>query len=315
MGKKNKEEFVETYEHRKKRRGDRRDAYKVRDLDSMHILTPYMMPDRTKNEAVLSEVFDLTQVDKYIAKKNSDDPEFKYTFFHFLCAAIAKVMTFRPKMNYFIEGHRYYERKDLSLAFVVKRKFALDGGESLAIIKLDRDSDVPPIEQIYGKVKKFVYSVRKEGVQESTSDIMDTLVKFPRFFLKLVIGTLKKMNYHGIPPKFICESDPETCSCFISNLGSIKMSANYHHLTDWGTNSFFVVVNQKKMRPFFNADGSYEMRDSLTMSFTVDERLADGFYFANCVKLIKKIFENPEIVELPLAQMVPEFEESVTVKK
>ena len=315
MSKKTKEEFVETYEHRRKRRGDRKDAYRVRNLDSMHIIMPHMMPDRTKNEAVLSEVFDLTEVNKYIAKKNADNPEFKYTFFHFICAALGKVMTLRPKMNYFIEGHRFYERKKLSFAFVVKRKFSLEGGESLAMISLDRDSDEPPIDQIYNKVKKFVYSVRKNGEQESTSDIMDLLVKFPRCFLKLFFRILKSMNYHGIPPKFILESDPECCSCFISNLGSIKMSANYHHLTDWGTNSFFVVVNQKKMRPFFNADGSYEMRDSLTMSFTIDERLADGFYFANCIKLVKLIFENPEIVELPLRESISEYEEGVSVKK
>lgn len=315
MSKKNKEESTETYEHRKKRRGDRKDGYLVRGLDSMHVLMPHMMPNRTMNEAVLTEVFDLTKVNEYIAKKNAGDPEFKYTFFHFICAAIGKVMTFRPKMNYFIEGHRYYERKDLSFAFVVKRKFALNGGESLAIVKLDRDSEEAPIDQIYGKVKKFVYAVRKEGKQESTSDIMDVLKKFPRWALKLIVGVLKSLNYHGHPPKFILESDPETVSCFVSNLGSIKMSANYHHLTDWGTNSFFVVVNQKKMRPFFNPDGSYEMRDSLSMSFTVDERLADGFYFANCIKLVKKIFENPEIVDLPLATPIPEFDESVTVKK
>ena len=62
---------------------DRNDAYRVRDLDSMHVLTPYLMPVRTDNEAFLSEVFDLTKVNEYIAKKNADDPEFKYTFFHF----------------------------------------------------------------------------------------------------------------------------------------------------------------------------------------------------------------------------------------
>ena len=51
----------------------------------------------------------------------------------------------------------------------------------------------------------------------------------------------------------------------------------------------FIVINEKKIRPFFNPDGSYEMRDSLDISFTVDERLADGFYFANSIKMIKKI--------------------------
>ena len=127
MKNKNKKAPVaETYEKRKKRWGDRKDGYRVRGLDSMHTLTPYLMPGRTNNEAFLSEIFDLTEVNKYIAEKNKDNPEFKYTFFHFFCAALAKVITFRPKMNYFIAGNRYYERKDLSFAFVVRRAFTLD---------------------------------------------------------------------------------------------------------------------------------------------------------------------------------------------
>lgn len=295
------------YEKRKRKFGDRKDGYRVRGLDSMHVLTPYLMPGRTNNEAVLSQVFDLTAVNEYIEKKNIDNPEFKYTFFHFFCAALGKVMTFRPKMNYFIAGNRYYERNELSFAFVVRRKFTLGSDEALAIIKLDRDSDEAPIEQIYRKVKKFVYSVRKESKKDNTTDIMDVICKLPRFMIKGVVGTLKAMNYFGALPEFIRESDPECCSVFISNLGSIKMSANYHHLVNWGTNSFFIVVNQKKYRPFFNPDGSYEMRDSLDISFTIDERLADGFYFANSIKMLKTIFETPEIVEMPITNIPKEW--------
>ena len=85
------------------------------------------------------------------------------------------------------------------------------------------------------------------------------------------------------------------------------MSADYHHLVNWGTNSFFVVINQKKLRPFFNEDGSYEMKDSLDISFTIDERLADGFYFANTIKMLKDIFEDPYLVEAPLRDLPKEW--------
>jgi hypothetical protein len=192
-------------------------------------------------------------------------------------------MTFRPKMNYFIAGNRYYERNELSFAFVVRKKFTIDAGEALAIVKLNRDSDQAPIEQIYNKVKKIVYSVRKESKNDNTTDVMDIVCKLPRFMIAAIIGIFKMTNYFATLPKFIREIDPECCSVFISNLGSIKMSANYHHLVNWGTNSFFVVINQKKLRPFFKEDGSYEMKDSLDISFTIDERLADGFYFANSI--------------------------------
>ena len=82
------------------------------------------------------------------------------------------------------------------------------------------------------------------------------------------------------------------------------MSATYHHLSNWGTNSFFALVGEMKKRPFYNADGSYEMRDALEMGFTIDERIADGFYFLNSLKILKKLLEKPELLELPLNEEI-----------
>ena len=47
-------------------------------------------------------------------------------------------------------------------------------------------------------------------------------------------------------------------------------------------------------------DGSVQIRDMIDIGATLDERIADGFYFARSLKLIKYIFENPEILEQPI---------------
>lgn len=46
------------------------------------------------------------------------------------------------------------------------------------------------------------------------------------------------------------------------------------------------------------------MRSSIDIGFTVDERISDGFYFAKSIRLLKKILENPEILENPLSEKV-----------
>ena len=61
---------MQTEDSRKKNRRDRYDGWYVSGLDSMHVMMPYMFGPRTKNEAVMSEVVDLTEVDKYLEKKN-----------------------------------------------------------------------------------------------------------------------------------------------------------------------------------------------------------------------------------------------------
>ena len=47
-------------------------------------------------------------------------------------------------------------------------------------------------------------------------------------------------------------------------------------------------------------DGTKQIRDIVSVGATLDERIADGFYFGRSLKLIKYIFENPEILEKPL---------------
>ncbi len=284
----------------KKHRLDRSDGYYIKDTDTMHKFMPFVLVDRTDNEAVMTEVVDLTAIKAYLEKKNADSPEFKYTFFHVICAAIAKTIALRPRMNRFYAGRRFYERRDIIISFTAKKRLADNSEEALAMIKIDKDSDMSPVEQIYTKVKKFVYSIRKEGKNDSTTDAMDTLLKLPRPIIRLIMRVLRFLEYHGKYPKALMKEDPYYSSVYVSNLGSIKMHANYHHLTNWGTNSLFVVIDEKKPMPFYKEDGTYELREALNLGITVDERIADGVYFANSIKILRKLLENPELLELPI---------------
>ena len=284
---------------RKRRRGDRKDAYLLRDLDSMHKFMAYLLPNRCDNEAVMSELVDLTAINEYLEMKNASDPEFKYTLFHVLCAAIVKTIALRASLNWFIAGNRIYERKALSISFIVKKQFEDHAYEALAIFDIDKEG-ASPIDQIHDKVEKFVTDVRKNNVVDGTTDTMDTLTSLPRPILRLVVKLLMWLDYHGWVPRSITKDDPYNSSVFVTNLGSIKMHASYHHLTNWGTNSLFAIIDEKHLHPFFGPDGSANMREALRLGLTADERIADGVYFAKSVRLLKKLTENPELLDLPI---------------
>ena len=281
----------------KKDRRDRCDRVFLKNLDSMHVIMPYMMPKRCDNEAVLTEKIDLTALNAYLAAKNEANPDFKYTWFHAITAALAKTILLRPKMNWFISGDRLYARRDICAAFNVKRKFADDGQEAIAKFVLDPDG-ASPIEQVHSYVRDFVTDVRVHGKVENTTEALDILAKLPRFLLRFVFWVLGRLEYHGRYPKSLQDADPMYSSVYISNLGSIKMSANYHHIYEWGTISFFAAISEKRLEPFFQPDGSYEMRDSLQLALTIDERIADGYYFAGSMKLLRALLQNPELLDL-----------------
>lgn len=283
---------------------NRRDGIRVPETDPMHAVMPYMLPNRADNEAFISEEIDLSAINKYLEQKNAANPEYKYTFFHVICAAIAKIFYHRPYMNRFYAGYRLYDRKEITLAFVVKRQFDDKSDEVLSIVKVDKESDEAPIEQIHTKIQKIVFGVRKENKTDGATDTMAILTKLPRPILKLVVKILDALDYRGHYPKSLEKIDPYFASVFLSNLGSIKMNAGYHHLANRGTNSVFVVIGEKKNTPIFKEDGSFEMREMLPLGLTIDERIADGYYFSKTIRLLKKLAENPELLDRPLSEEV-----------
>ncbi len=285
----------------KKRRGDRRDATLVRDTDTMHKFMPYLIPGRCNNEAFIEEFIDLEQINAFLEKKNASDPEYRYTLFHVIAAAIAKVFYLRPHMNRFYAGDRLYQRDRIVLSFVAKRRFSDNGEEALIFLPCDENTTV---DTVHDDICKKVSRVREGGEQDHSTDMMDILVKFPRFILRLIRRLLYWTYYHDWTPNDLTSEDPYQASVFISNLGSIKLNAAYHHLTNWGSNSVFAVIGKKGQYVTVNDDGKAEIREQVKIGITLDERIADGYYYAKTIKLLRYLLHHPEILELPAKEEV-----------
>lgn len=282
----------------KRRFGDRRDARWVREAPAMQSIMAYICPDRTDNEAYLKETIDITELKRFLEKKNREHPDYKTTVFHCLIFALAKMIHERPKMNYFLQGHRIYERNEISLAFVCRRRF-VDHSEEALMFFTPKEEDT--IDTLSYKIAGEVHETRKSEV--ATGGIDDLLNKFaaiPRFLLIPIFGIIRSLDFWGKNPKVLTDGDPNYSSCFLSNLGSVGCDAVYHHLSNYGTNSFFVTMGVMRKQEHINDDGSKEIRDVMDIGAIVDERIADGFYFARSLKLVKYLFKNPELLEKTL---------------
>ena len=290
-------------EKRKKRWGDRRDGTLIRDVDALHLIMPYLYPNKTDNEAFISERIDLTPINEYIARKNQELAEGElepYKFFYVLLAALVKTVTLRPKMNRFIKGGRLYQRNDLSLAFVVKKQFNDDAEEALAFIKFDENTTLNDVRIRLGEE---IHACRGDRGDNST-DQMEIITKLPNFLLRFAMWILHKLDYYGHVPYDLIKTDPNHASVFITNLGSIGLKSGYHHLSNWGTNSIFVIIGEKKMSPFYDENGNITMKETIDLGLTLDERIADGYYYSKTVKLLKHLLAHPELLELPAKEEV-----------
>ncbi len=287
---------------KKRRMGDRKDGVLLRDLDSMHFIVPLLYPNRCDNEAFISERIDLTAVDAYLERKNASDPEYKYNLFQIIVTAVLKVLTLRPKMNRFIANKNVYQRNEISASFVVKKLFSDDGAEALAFLHA-KPTDT--IDTVHDEIFRQVSARRKEQSEGDYSTYsMDVISKMPRCLSKFFVCVSCWLDRHGWVPQFLIDTDPYYSSAVLSNLGSIKLHSGYHHLTNWGTNSLFVAIGEKKLRPFYDESGNVTMLDSIDLGLTIDERIADGYYYSKTVRLLRKLLENPELLEAPLSQEV-----------
>lgn len=276
--------------------GDRKDGKLLRHIDGMHFICPIIYPDRCDNEAFIYEKIDLTKVDKYLAKKNKNNPDYKYNLFQIIVTAMLKILYLRPKMNYFIQNCNLYERYNKSASFVVKKQFNDQAKEGLAFIHSKPEDN---IDSIHNKIDKIVHEQRS-GKSDASSDSMDIVSKIPRLLAKAFVKFVMLLDKHGLCPNFLIASDPYYSSVVLTNLGSIKMHAGYHHLTNWGTNSLFVAIGQIKPRQFLTEKGKIIIRNSVDIGITIDERIADGYYYSKTIQLLKYLLENPELLELPL---------------
>lgn len=281
-----------------KKWGDRKDGILLRKIDSMHYIMPLMYPNRCDNEAFMHMKIDLTKAEEFLKKKNENNPPYKYNLFQLVVTAMLKTIKLRPRMNYFIANQNMYQRKELTAAFTVKKIFSDKGDEALARIYAKDEDTLDTIHDEIFRQVSFCRSDKKDASTES----MDFVQKIP---CKHLIGRFVRfLDRHGWMPASMIATDPYYCSVVLTNLGSLKLDAGYHHMTNWGTNSVFCAIGMMKKRPFYDENGNVEMRMSVNLGLTIDERIADGYYYAKTLRLLKTLLENPELLEKPLCEKV-----------
>jgi len=287
-------------EPKKKRKwGDRRDGRYVKS-PGLQTVMGYLFPKRTDCEVYLHDTLDVTEVMKYLEERNKGREDRKITIFHCAITALARMVKERPLMNRFIQGYRMYERDEITLSFVVKRRFADGAEESLMVLTAQDDDTIDTIsDRIIGNVKETRKSEHSTGGIDKT---LDAFAALPRLILIIAIRIIRWLDFWGINLDALTEGDPNYTTILASNLGSIKGPAVYHHLNNYGTNSIMVTFGTVHNEERLLDDGTKEIRKVIDVGATLDERIADGFYFVRSLNLVKHMLANPEMLEKPIGE-------------
>ena len=269
--------------------GDRRDGTKLKSSGFEKIWNS-LKSKRSENEVHMLKEIDVTELKKYYDSKKKDNN--KLTYFHLFSTAISKILYNKTLLNRFVINGSKYNRNEVTLSFVAKTEFTDDANELFTVMKVDKSDNLDMIsKKILGDVKKI-----RNNEGNATDDFMDKLQYLPKFLIRLVVIIIKFLDNHDWLPKSLTKGSIYHSTVLLSNLGSIHCDGIYHNLTNFGTNSIVVTIGEIK-ESVRVVDGEIEKRYVCQFGITLDERIADGVYFAKCINLLQYILNNPLLLE------------------
>lgn len=254
-----------------------------------------LKPYRSQNEVYMNSDMDVTNLVDFIQKKKAEG--IHYTYFNAFMTAIGKVIYNRPKLNRFVANRHMWEKNDVILSFVAKMTLNDASEEIMLSLNIDPEDT---LQTITDKLTKRIGNLRGKSVsKKGANKAIDVLGKLPNIIRVPIFAVLKLMSKYGKLPKSLSKDNIYFSSMIVSNLGSIDAGAIYHNIADFGTNSALATMGTIKPKKVIDKDGNEVVRQFCEFGITLDERIADGFYFAKSCKMIEYILSHPILLEEP----------------
>ena len=282
--------------------GDRPDGRKIRTLAPMAQITSYFQIERNTCSNLFEESFEITHIDRYIRQKRKEG----YTDFgitHVLLAAYVRGVAKYPQLNRFINGQKVYSRgNDIQYCMVIKKDMSIESPDTSIKVHLNpHDTAI----DVYKKLNAAVADVKRTQELDSNLDsLIMALNMIPSVVLKFFVWLLKLLDYFGLLPKFLLELSPFHGSLFFTSMGSLGIKPIYHHLYDFGNLPVFASFGCKRRAIDVQEDGSVVQRKYIDVKFVLDERIADGYYYATFFKYYRRLLAHPEVLDMPPEEVI-----------
>ncbi len=274
----------------------RPDGDRVQNLSMLRRFIPHLMPGRNESAVFFNQTLDLSHTLSWLEAANAElGQDDKISFFHVVIAAMARTLGQRPQLNRYISGRRVYQRRDIAISFAVKKSF--EDEAPLTTVKITFGPDDTLLD-VGRRLREAIGQGRGQALTTSEKELK-VVAAMPRGVMRAVMGAQRWLDYWNLLPGAMIQADPMYASVFVANLGSIGLDAPFHHLYEYGTIPIFVVIGRIKKAPVVDEAGQIVAREVVDLKYTLDERVADGFYCARSLELLRGLVERPEALMAP----------------
>ena len=274
--------------------GRRPDGRRIKGIDPIVQITPYVMPMRCDAQVFLQHRVDWEKMTRYISAQMTDKNE-RLTHMQIILAAYVRSVSENPEVNRFIMNKQYFARNNCSIAFtMLKSPQDADQGETVVKLSFDLTDTLCDVRD---RMTAAVAANRREDNKNFLDKLAGTLLKVPGL-PTLIVGLVRLLDRYGICPKALIDELPFHVGMYITNNASIGLHHVNHHIYNFGDVSlFFGMGLVEKIAVVEN--GQTRMKRYLPIGITADERVCSAAHFARFFASMEKYLDHPELLETP----------------
>lgn len=273
--------------------GRRPDGRRVKGIDPIVRITPYIMPMRCDAQVFLKHNIDLEKLNGFIRAKAAEGE--RLTRMQVIVAAYVRAVSRNPEVNRFIMNKQLYSRNNCSVALtVLKNPADADDGESVVKFFFDLTDTVYDVRD---RMEAAVEEGRGDQPDGFLNKLASALLMVPGL-PSLVVGLVSLLDRFGLCPALLINELPFHVGMFITNTGSIGLHDVSHHIYNFGNVSMFFGMGFPDKIAVVE-DGQARMKRYLPLSGVVDERCCSGAHYARFFNDLRRLLEHPEMLEQP----------------
>ncbi len=277
--------------------GRRPDGRRLKGIDPVVGITPYVMPMRCDAQVFLEHKLDYEMLSRYIAKKALEGQ--KVTFMQIIVAAYVRGVSQHPEINRFIKNKQYFVRNNCSVSYTILKDSQNHDSEETAVrIEFDLTDTLFDVRD---RMVAAVEASRGETVPDGGTFIdklLKVLFAVPGL-ANLVVQLVRLLDRYGLAPGALIKELPFYSSMFITNNASIGLHHVWHHIYNFGTVSAFFGMGSILKEATVDAQGHARMKRWLPIGVTVDERVTSGAHYAIFFADVVRCLNHPELLEVP----------------
>ena len=271
--------------------GLRSDGRKIKTLGPIFRVIPHVMKQRSDAHVYYTQDLPLKYLDAYIAKK--DQEGIKMSYMNIIYAALVRLLAEKPALNRFVMDGRTYARKGIYISLAIKKEMTEESEETTIKVPFIGSENIFEIKE---KLDSIIINNKDLNTENSTDKVAKLLSLVPDWLFKFIVNILMFLDKHGMMPKVIINASPFHTSAFLTNVGSLGIDGIYHHLYNFGTTGVFLAMGKKKKSYICEDDNIIEEK-AISLKWVADERICDGFYYANALKSFYRYMKKPELLE------------------